>query len=177
MYCERVVFEDTWHRLAAESQVIWKSQGRARREVDEARSQHERAEKQQVHATATCLKQDSEIQRLTTQLSEHEELKQELASKDRDLSGKDVEIAELKCRLREFQDKSESLEIDLAAEKVCADTADDTRNVAMTTLNVVQDNSNEVQAMVANAILNSVELDETLAALTVSARSLGHQEG
>ncbi|MFS7909210.1 hypothetical protein Hanom_Chr01g00092021 [Helianthus anomalus] len=39
----------------------------------------------------------------------------EVASKDKDLHAKDVEIAELKRKLREQTDKSESLEIDLEA--------------------------------------------------------------
>ncbi|KAJ0800607.1 hypothetical protein HanPI659440_Chr03g0105051 [Helianthus annuus] len=46
-----------------------------------------------------------------------EELKQQLFSNDRDIVGKDVENTELKHPLRESQEKVESLEIDLEAEK------------------------------------------------------------
>ncbi|KAF5803023.1 hypothetical protein HanRHA438_Chr06g0275521 [Helianthus annuus] len=45
--------------------------------------------------------------------------------KNTDLAAKDVEIAELKRRLFEAHEKSESLEINLAAEKVKADTAEE----------------------------------------------------
>ncbi|MFS7912524.1 hypothetical protein Hanom_Chr02g00130921 [Helianthus anomalus] len=72
--------------------------------------------------------------------------------------------------------------------------ADDARKVARYALNVAQDNYKEVQQMVqplvdnstclqqcrivhvANAVLNSVELGDSVAALTVSVRSLRHQE-
>ncbi|KAJ0462682.1 hypothetical protein HanRHA438_Chr16g0789101 [Helianthus annuus] len=55
------------------------------------------------------------------------ELKAQVASKDKDLHVKDVEIAELKRRLREQTDKSESLEIDLEAERVKAATAEEAK--------------------------------------------------
>ncbi|MFS8023082.1 hypothetical protein Hanom_Chr16g01447311 [Helianthus anomalus] len=45
------------------------------------------------------------------------EVKAQVVSKDKDLTAKDVEIVELKRRPREQVDKSESLEIDLEAEK------------------------------------------------------------
>ncbi|KAF5806516.1 hypothetical protein HanXRQr2_Chr05g0222341 [Helianthus annuus] len=49
------------------------------------------------------------------------------ALRDKDLHAKDVEIAELKRRLREQTDKSESLEIDSEAERVKAATAEEAK--------------------------------------------------
>ncbi|MFS7938199.1 hypothetical protein Hanom_Chr05g00436581 [Helianthus anomalus] len=69
------------------------------------------------------------------------------------MAGKDAEIAELQCRMRESQEKVDSLEINLEAGKQKAESA------------------------VANAVLNSVELDQTVAALTVATRHMGHHEG
>ncbi|KAJ0467266.1 hypothetical protein HanIR_Chr14g0683431 [Helianthus annuus] len=53
------------------------------------------------------------------------ELKAQVSSKDKDLAAKDIEIAELKHRLREQTDTSEYLEIDLEAERVKAATAEE----------------------------------------------------
>ncbi|XP_022003014.1 filamin-A-interacting protein 1-like [Helianthus annuus] len=58
------------------------------------------------------------------------EVKAQLSGKDKDLITKDVEIAELKRRLREQVDKSESLEIDLEAEKSKAASAEEARQKA-----------------------------------------------
>ncbi|MFS7966201.1 hypothetical protein Hanom_Chr09g00771071 [Helianthus anomalus] len=114
-------------------------------------------------------------------------------SKDKDLAGKDVEIAELQRRMRKAQEnleaekqKSDSLEINLAAEKVKAETAEEARKVSQAALNVTQDNFSEVQATVEplitdlgwlqhygaahieNSILYADELDWAVVALTMS---------
>ncbi|MFS8033150.1 hypothetical protein Hanom_Chr17g01566131 [Helianthus anomalus] len=79
---------------------------------------------------------------------------------DRDLSGKDTEIAELESRFHEFQDKSQSLEIDLVTENVRVDTSDEARDVTPVAMNVTQDNYPEVQAMVEPLVDNSVWLQQ-----------------
>ncbi|KAJ0678023.1 hypothetical protein HanRHA438_Chr12g0548371 [Helianthus annuus] len=78
------------------------------------------------------------------------ELKAQVAGKDRDLHSKDVEIAELKRRLREQIERSESLEIDLEAEKSKVATAEEAkqkaeeaRAISTTALNVAQNNYSE----------------------------------
>ncbi|KAJ0766349.1 hypothetical protein HanPI659440_Chr08g0314431 [Helianthus annuus] len=83
------------------------------------------------------------------------ELKTQVSSKDKDLTAKDVEIAELKRCLQEQTDKSESLEIDLEAERVKAATAEEAkkkaeevRDVSTSALNVAQNNYFEVQGIV-----------------------------
>ncbi|KAJ0780865.1 hypothetical protein HanPI659440_Chr06g0242631 [Helianthus annuus] len=83
------------------------------------------------------------------------ELSQQIISNDKDLADKDVEIAELKNHLHEAQEnleserqKSDSLEIDLAAEKVKAETVEEARKVSQAALNFAQENYAEVQSTV-----------------------------
>ncbi|KAJ0616472.1 hypothetical protein HanIR_Chr02g0090941 [Helianthus annuus] len=123
------------------------------------------------------------------------DVKLQLSSKDKDLQAKDVEIAELKRCLNDQVDKCESLEIDLAAEKVKAATAEEARDVSTAALNVAQTNYSEAQGivdtlvseaewmrsrrvvLVANSVLNAGELDGAVAALTDVARAVGHRGG
>ncbi|KAJ0525416.1 hypothetical protein HanRHA438_Chr09g0391521 [Helianthus annuus] len=107
----------------------------------------------------------------------------EEAKSDRERA-EDVEIAELKRRLFEAHEKNESLEIDLVAEKVKADTAEEARKAAeearkinTSALNVAQTNYAEAQSIVANSILNATELDKAVAALTDVVRAVGHRGG
>ncbi|KAF5767050.1 hypothetical protein HanXRQr2_Chr15g0722651 [Helianthus annuus] len=58
------------------------------------------------------------------------EVKAQLFGKDKDLAAKDVEIEELKRRLQEQVDKSESLEIDLEAKKGKAASSEEARQKA-----------------------------------------------
>ncbi|MFS7892523.1 hypothetical protein Hanom_Chr00s000648g01653391 [Helianthus anomalus] len=125
------------------------------------------------------------------------ELSAQLVNKNKDLVAKDVEIAELKRRLFEAHVKSVSLEINLAAEKVKADIAEEARTISTSALNVAQNNYDEAQSIVgtlmsesewmhnhgvaaisvANSLLNTTELDQTVAALTDAARAVGHRGG
>ncbi|MFS8018861.1 hypothetical protein Hanom_Chr15g01397031 [Helianthus anomalus] len=73
---------------------------------------------------------DFEAQNATLTKKVEEKLKAQVASRDKDLHAKDVEVAELKRRLREHTDKSESLEIDLEAERVKAATAEEAKQKA-----------------------------------------------
>ncbi|KAJ0782954.1 hypothetical protein HanLR1_Chr01g0014101 [Helianthus annuus] len=130
------------------------------------------------------------------------ELKAQVASRDKYLHTKDVENAELKHRLREQTDKSESLEIDLVAERVKAATAEEAkqkaneaREISTSALNVAQNNYAEAQSIVdtlvsesewlrsrvvvliANSILNASELDAAVVALIDTSRTVGHRGG
>ncbi|MFS7947863.1 hypothetical protein Hanom_Chr06g00553181 [Helianthus anomalus] len=130
------------------------------------------------------------------------ELSKQIISKDKDLAGKDVEIVELQRRLREVQEgleaerqKSDSLEIDLAAEKVKAETAEEARKVSHEALNIAKGNYTEVQLTVdpliidlgwmqhygvthiSNSILNATELDRAVVMLTMVALAAGHRTG
>ncbi|KAJ0547567.1 hypothetical protein HanIR_Chr08g0373621 [Helianthus annuus] len=148
-------------------------------------------------AELTAKVEDAQAEKATTQQMEAElaETKVQLSSKDKDLLAKDVEIAELKRRLNDQIDRCESLEIDLEAERVKAATAEEARAVSAAALNVAQTNYSEAQGivdtlvseaewmrtrgvvLVANSILNAGELDRAVAALTDSARAVGHRGG
>ncbi|KAM0039673.1 hypothetical protein Hdeb2414_s0012g00384751 [Helianthus debilis subsp. tardiflorus] len=117
--------------LKAHAETLTKKNAELQAQLDEARSHRERAEQRQ------------------------EELKKQLAARERDLSGKDVEIVRLKRCLLDTQDKCESLEIDLGAEKERADAAEGALNVAQTSLNVAQDNYVEAQTMLETLVNNS----------------------
>ncbi|KAF5756858.1 hypothetical protein HanPI659440_Chr17g0694561 [Helianthus annuus] len=130
------------------------------------------------------------------------ELNVRVESKDKDLAAKDVEIAELKRRLFEAHDKNKSLEIDLEAERVKVETAEEAkkkaeeaRDISTSALNVAQNNYAEAQTIVdtlvsesewmrsrgvvviANSILNATELDEAVAALIDASCAVGHRGG
>ncbi|KAJ0433704.1 hypothetical protein HanIR_Chr17g0873221 [Helianthus annuus] len=112
------------------------------------------------------------------------ELKAQISNKDKYLVAKDVEIAELKRRLQEQVDKSESLEIDLEAERSKAASAEEAkqkaeeaRAISSSGLNVAQNNYAEVQGIMAKSILNAVELDGTVAALIDASHAVGHRGG
>ncbi|KAM0061670.1 hypothetical protein Hdeb2414_s0004g00138891 [Helianthus debilis subsp. tardiflorus] len=90
------------------------------------------------------------------------ELSARIVNKDKDLSVKDVEIAELKHRLFEAHEKSESLEINLETERVRADTAEEAKkavieacDISTSTLNVAQNNYAEAQSIVDTLVSES----------------------
>ncbi|MFS8023139.1 putative intermediate filament, rod domain, coil 1B [Helianthus anomalus] len=83
------------------------------------------------------------------------ELKAQVSSKDKDLTAKDAEIAELKRRLHDQTDKNESLEIDLEAEIVKVATAEEdkqkaeeARDISTSALNIAQNNYSEAKGIV-----------------------------
>ncbi|KAM0021182.1 hypothetical protein Hdeb2414_s0011g00359491 [Helianthus debilis subsp. tardiflorus] len=113
-----------------------------------------------------------------------------------------VEIAELKRRLFTADDKNESLEIDLEAKRVKAETAEEAKRAAVeahdistSALNVAQNNyaealtimdtlvsesewmRNRGVAAIANFILNANELEEAVVALKDATRAVGHRGG
>ncbi|KAM0041292.1 hypothetical protein Hdeb2414_s0011g00364661 [Helianthus debilis subsp. tardiflorus] len=117
------------------------------------------------------------------------DLNAKILSKDRDLAGKDAKIVELKRRLREAQEgleaeqqKNESMETDLAAEKVKANTAKEARKIGLSALNVYQTNYAEAQSIVDTLLADSEWMQHhrvayVAAALTMVARAAGHRAG
>ncbi|MFS7996371.1 hypothetical protein Hanom_Chr12g01129201 [Helianthus anomalus] len=95
-----------------------------------------------------------------------------MSSRDKDLAAKDVEIAELKCRLREQGDKSESLEIYLKVEKAKAASAEEAKQKAKEARDV-----STAALNVANSILNAGELVGIVAALIDVSSAVGHCGG
>ncbi|KAM0061901.1 hypothetical protein Hdeb2414_s0004g00141651 [Helianthus debilis subsp. tardiflorus] len=154
-----------------------------------------------MYATRTKItNHEAEVATLKGKVEEAQADRERVENKD--LASKDVEIAELKRRLSEAHQKNESLEIDLTAERVKADTAEEARkvaeearNISISTLDVAQNNYAEAKsivdtlvaesewmrnhgvATVANTILNATELDQAVATLTDVARAVGHRGG
>ncbi|MFS7912193.1 hypothetical protein Hanom_Chr02g00127031 [Helianthus anomalus] len=122
------------------------------------------------------------------------DLNPRIMSKDRDLAEKDAEIAELNRRLFKAQEKNESLELDLAAEKVRADTAEEarkateeTRKISTSALNVAETNYGEAQTIVDTLLSDSEwmrehgvavgSVEKAVAELIDDARAVGHRGG
>ncbi|MFS7913647.1 hypothetical protein Hanom_Chr02g00144141 [Helianthus anomalus] len=97
----------------------------------------------------------TDLEGQVARLNRKADFKAPISNKDKDLAAKDVEIAELKRRLQEQVDKSESLEIDLEAKKSKAASAEEAsrkaeeaRAIRSSALNVAQNNFAEVQGIV-----------------------------
>ncbi|MFS7950296.1 hypothetical protein Hanom_Chr07g00581601 [Helianthus anomalus] len=100
-----------------------------------------------AHTEITNLKAQAQVSAKTIVDLSAPKSWQQLVSKDRDMTGKDAEIAELKRRLRESQEKVDSLEIDLEAENK-AESAIESRNVSQAALDVAPDNYAKMQPIV-----------------------------
>ncbi|MFS7945337.1 hypothetical protein Hanom_Chr06g00523101 [Helianthus anomalus] len=155
------------------------------------------AHKKEVEAKAVVVKRDTEIVQLNVALSEHENVVNNLASQKKDLTAKDVETAKLKCRLLETQEKCESLELDVGAEKACVEAVEEARDTIQSSLSATQDARYQIETMVetlknnyvrlqqcgiahesvTNVELNSVEFDTIVATLTVTTCKDGYREG
>ncbi|XP_021996358.1 uncharacterized protein LOC110893564 [Helianthus annuus] len=98
-------------------------------EKDNQRMYAARSKITDLEAQVTELKGKIEDERTNKERVEAE-LKAQVSSKDKDLAAKDIEIAELKRHLQEQTDKSESLEIDLEAERGKAATSEEARQKA-----------------------------------------------
>ncbi|MFS7980916.1 hypothetical protein Hanom_Chr10g00944791 [Helianthus anomalus] len=145
---------------------------------------------------------EAQIATLTKKVEDVKADIERVASKDKDLHTKDVEIKELKRRMHEQTDKNESLEIDLEAERVKVATAeeakqraDEARDISATAFNVAQNNYSEVQsivdtlvfesewmrnrgvALIANSILNASKMDAAVVMLIDASRAVGHRGG
>ncbi|MFS7966846.1 hypothetical protein Hanom_Chr09g00778641 [Helianthus anomalus] len=139
--------------LSSQNEELAKSKAYIEERHEAAKVHREHVEQNQVCTASICVLQENEIQRLNTHLTAQEELRQQLVSKDKDMAGKDAKIAKLQRRLCESQKKVDSLEIDFEAE------------------------NQRAGGPVANVVLNSAELDQTVAALAVAVRHMGHHEG
>ncbi|MFS8002063.1 hypothetical protein Hanom_Chr13g01197731 [Helianthus anomalus] len=134
---------------------------------DEARSHRERSEQREVHSYATLALRNKEIEELTSLLNDQEQTKAELESAKKDLHLKRVEKAEATRRLTETEEKDESSE-----------------TAKVTVKSLIEPLKNDMLWMqhhgiinVANSILNSIDLDQTVANLMVIARSDMYTQG
>ncbi|XP_021975381.1 putative uncharacterized protein MYH16 [Helianthus annuus] len=160
--------EGLWGKLRAAEELLAKEKAEWKKicEKDNQRMYAARTKITEFEGKVAELTGKVEDAQATKENAEVElaEVKAQLSGKEKDLKTKDVEIAELKRRLREQVDKSESLEIDLEAEKGKAASAEET------------DKRPRRRAM-ANSILNAGELDGVVAALIDASRAVGHRGG
>ncbi|KAJ0835144.1 hypothetical protein HanRHA438_Chr16g0751791 [Helianthus annuus] len=128
--------------------------------LEEARSHRERSEQREVQACATLALRDKELGELTALLSDQEQLK------------KDLELAfsektEASHRLTETEEKLENSETARA-------TAESELEPLKSDMAWLKDRG---IACVAESVLNSEELDKTVARLVVAARKDGYAQG
>ncbi|KAM0064515.1 hypothetical protein Hdeb2414_s0003g00103831 [Helianthus debilis subsp. tardiflorus] len=126
----------------------------------EARSHRERSEQREVQALTTLAIRDKELEELTALVSDQEQLK-------KDLELARSEHTETSRRLTEFEEKLESSE----TARVTAESELEPLKNDMAWL------KDRGIACVAESVLNSKELDKTVAELVVAARRDGYAQG
>ncbi|MFS7929373.1 hypothetical protein Hanom_Chr04g00331791 [Helianthus anomalus] len=178
--------EGLWSKLQASEDLLAK----------ERREWHVACENENKIMFAACTKITNLEAEVASLKDKYEEAK---SHRER---AEDAEIAKLKRRLLEAQEKNESLEIDLVAEKVKADTAEEVRKeaeqarkISISALNDAQTNYAATQtivdtvlsdskwmrehgvAVVANSILKAIELHKPVVALTNDVHAVVHRGG
>ncbi|KAJ0689048.1 hypothetical protein HanRHA438_Chr11g0498821 [Helianthus annuus] len=162
-----MVLRNNINNLKAEIEKLKKERVEAKAARDEACSHRERSEQREVQTCTTLALRNKEIEELTSLLSDREQTKVELESAKKDLQLERVEKAEAARRLAKIEGKLESSE-----------------TARVTAESLVEPLKNDMLWMrhhgiinVANSILNSIDLDLTVANLMVTARNDGHTQG
>ncbi|MFS8019857.1 hypothetical protein Hanom_Chr15g01408601 [Helianthus anomalus] len=151
----------------AEIEKMRQEKAEAEAARDEAHSHRERSERREVQYCATLALKNKEIDELTSLLSDQEQIKAGLESAKKDLQLERVEKAETSRRLSEIEEKLEILETArVTAESLVEPLKDDM--LWMKHRGIIS---------VANSVLNSNELDQTVAHLLVTARNDGYAHG
>ncbi|KAJ0456218.1 hypothetical protein HanIR_Chr15g0759911 [Helianthus annuus] len=151
----------------AEIEKLKKEKADAEAARDEARSPRERSEQREVHTCATLSFRDKEIEELIALLSEQEQLKAEVESTKKDLELARAEKAETSRRLAETEEKLETSETARA-------TAENELEPLKSDMSWLKERG---IASVAESVLNSEELDKTVAHLLVATRNDGYTQG
>ncbi|KAM0041138.1 hypothetical protein Hdeb2414_s0011g00362771 [Helianthus debilis subsp. tardiflorus] len=155
------------NNLKAEIEKLKKEKIEVEAARDEARSHQERSEQREVQTCATLALRNKEIEELTSWLSDQEQTKAELESAKKDLQLERVEKAETSHRLAKTEEKLENSETArVTAESLVEPLKDD--KLWMMHHGIIN---------VANSILNSIDLDQTVTNLMVTARSDGNTQG
>ncbi|KAJ0466467.1 hypothetical protein HanIR_Chr14g0672481 [Helianthus annuus] len=148
------------NNLKTKIEKLKKEKTEAEAARDEARSHRERSEQREVQTCATLAFRNKEIEELTSLLNDQEQTKAELESAKKDLQLVRVEKAEAMRRLTETEEKLENSE-----------------TARVTAESLVEPLNNNILWMqhhgiinVANSILNSIDLDQIVANLMVTAR-------
>ncbi|KAJ0827037.1 hypothetical protein HanRHA438_Chr17g0821111 [Helianthus annuus] len=144
----------------AEVEKLKKEKADAEAALEEARSHRERSEQREVQACATLALRDKELEELTALLSDQEQLK-------KDLELAHSEKAEASRRLTETEEKLENSETARA-------TVESELEPLMSGMAWLKDRG---IACVAESVLNSEELDKTVARLVVAARKDVYAQG
>ncbi|KAJ0681057.1 hypothetical protein HanPI659440_Chr16g0631451 [Helianthus annuus] len=162
-----MVLRNNVNNLKAEIEKLKKEKAEAETSRDEARSHRERSEQREVQTCANLALRNKEIEELTSLLTDQEQTKAEFESAKKDLQLERVEKAEAARRLAETEEKLESSE-----------------TVRVTTESLVEPLKNDMLWMqhhgiinVANSVLNSIDLDQTVAHLMVTPRNDGYAQG
>ncbi|XP_021985089.1 uncharacterized abhydrolase domain-containing protein DDB_G0269086-like [Helianthus annuus] len=134
---------------------------------DEARSHRERSEQREVQICATLALKNKEIDELTSLLSDQEQIKAELKSAKKYLQLERVEKAETSRRLSETEEKLENSETARVTAESLVEPLKDNM-LWMKCRGIIND---------ANSVLNSNELDQTVAHLLVTTRNDGYAQG
>ncbi|MFS7919123.1 hypothetical protein Hanom_Chr03g00209151 [Helianthus anomalus] len=137
------------NNLKAEIKRLKKENAEAESARDEAQSHREQIEQREVQTCATLALKNKEIEELTSLLTGQEQTKPELESAKKDLQLERVEKDEVARRLAKTEEKLESSETARAT----------------------------AERLVVNSILNSIDLDQTVANLMVAARNDGYTQG
>ncbi|KAJ0699338.1 hypothetical protein HanRHA438_Chr10g0438841 [Helianthus annuus] len=153
--------------LKAEIERLKKEKADAEAARDEARSHRERSEQRELETCLTLALRNKEIAELTSLLLDQEQTKTELDSTKKDLQLVQVEKAEVARHLSETEEKLEGAE----TARVMAESLVEplTNNMLWLQHHGIID--------VANSILNSIELDESVAKLMMTARHDGYAQG
>ncbi|KAJ0575918.1 hypothetical protein HanPSC8_Chr05g0195021 [Helianthus annuus] len=131
----------------------------------------ERSERREVHTCATLALRDEEIEELIALLSEQEQLKAEVESAQKDLELARTEKAETSRRLAETEEKLETSETARA-------TAESELEPLKSDMLWLKDRGiARVCFFFFLLLLNSEELDKTVARLLVAARNDGYAQG
>ncbi|KAJ0746656.1 hypothetical protein HanOQP8_Chr05g0180441 [Helianthus annuus] len=164
---EKMGLWNSINNLKAEIEKLKKEKTEAEAARDEARSHQERSEQREVQTCATLALLNKEIEELTSWLSDQEQTKAELESAKKDLQLERVEKAETSRRLAETEEKLENSETArVTAESLVEPLKDDM--LWMKHHGIIN---------VANSILNSIDLDQTVSNLMVTVHSGGNTQG
>ncbi|KAJ0716651.1 hypothetical protein HanPI659440_Chr13g0515091 [Helianthus annuus] len=156
-----------WREIYAEIEKLKQEKAEAEVARDEARSHRERCEQREVRTYATLALRDKEIDELTALLSEQEQIKAGLEYAKKDLQLEQVKRAETSRLHNETKEKLESSE-----------------TARVTAESQLEPLKNDMQRLkehgiisIAESVLNSEELDKTVAHLLVAARNDGYAQG
>ncbi|MFS7945428.1 hypothetical protein Hanom_Chr06g00524181 [Helianthus anomalus] len=151
----------------AEIEKLKKEKVDAEAARDEARSHGERSKQREVHTCATLALRDKEIEELIALLSEHELLKAEVESIKKNLELEQTEKAETSRRLSETEEKLEN-------SKTARATAESELEPLKSDMLWLKERG---ISSVAESVLNSEDLDKTVARLLVVAHNDGYAQG